>query len=80
MARINPIDYGPRRFPGARDNAPPRAVHSIAAIVLPVSLGLGLIYLYVVGRISALTAIVTILALGGFLVGAAYLSRAAEED
>ena len=58
----------------------PISIYSVAAVVLPVALGLGLIYLYCVGRINAMTAVAAIMALGGILVGAAFLSRAAEDD
>lgn len=58
----------------------PISPYSVAAVVLPVALGLGLIYLYCVGRINAVTAVAAIMVLGGILVGAAFLSRAAEDD
>jgi hypothetical protein len=54
----------------------PISLYSVAAVVLPVALGLGLIYLYCVGRIGALAAVAAIMALGGLLVGGAFLSRA----
>mgnify|MGYP000660367293 CR=1 FL=1 len=56
------------------------SIYPVAAIVLPVALGLGLIYLYCVGRIDALTAIATVVALGGLLAGAAFLSKIAADD
>lgn len=58
----------------------PISLYSVAAVVLPVALGLGLIYLYSVGRINATAAVAAIMVLGGILVGAAFLSRAAEDD
>ena len=58
----------------------PISLYAVAAVVLPVALGLGLIYLYCVGRINAMAAIASIMALGGILGGAALLSRAAEDD
>lgn len=58
----------------------PVSPYSVAAVILPAALGLGLIYLYCVGRIGALAAVAAIMALGGLLVGAALLSRAEEEN
>lgn len=58
----------------------PLPLYSIIVVILPVALGLGLIYLYCVGRIEALTAVGAILAVGGSLAGAVLLSRAAEDS
>lgn len=57
----------------------PLPLYSVIVVILPVALGLGLIYLYCVGRIDALTALAAILALGASLAGAAFVSRAAED-
>lgn len=58
----------------------PISLYSVAAVILPVALGLGLIYLYCVGRIDAMTAVAAIMALCGILVSAALLSRVAEDN
>ena len=58
----------------------PLSLYSVFVVILPVALGLGLIYLYCVGRIGAVAAIAAILALGGTLAGAAFLSKALEDD
>lgn len=58
----------------------PRALYRLAAVSLPVSLGLGLIYLYGVGRVTALTALGAVLGLGVLMVGAAYLREAADQS
>lgn len=55
-----------------------RAIYRLAAVSLPVSLGLGLIYLYGVGRITAAVALGAVLGLGALMVGAAYLRDAAD--
>lgn len=56
----------------------PRALYRLAAVSLPVSLGLGLIYLYGVGRVTALTALGAVLGLGALMAGAVYLRDAAD--
>lgn len=58
----------------------PRSLYSVVVVILPVALGLGLIYLYCVDRISAIAAVAAILALGGTLAGAAFLSKASEDE
>lgn len=55
-------------------------LYSIVVVILPVALGLGLIYLYCVGRIDALTAVGAMLAAGGSIAGAVLLSRVAAEN
>jgi hypothetical protein len=57
----------------------PLSLYSVIVVILPVALGLGLIYLYCVGRINAFTALAAILALGASLAGAAFMARAAED-
>lgn len=56
----------------------PRALYRVAAVSLPLSLGLGLIYLYGVGRITALAALGAVLGLGALMAAAAYLRDAAD--
>lgn len=58
---------------------PANALYRLAAISLPVSLGLGLIYLYGVGRITAMTALGTVLGFGALMVLMAYLRDAADQ-
>ena len=55
-------------------------IYSAFAVALPVSLGLGLIYLYAVDRIGALTAIATVVALGALMVMAAALAEIARDE
>jgi hypothetical protein len=43
-------------------------LNSVMAVILPVSLGLGLIYLYGVGRIEAFTALAAVLGGGALMV------------
>jgi len=56
------------------------SLYSLVVVILPVALGLGLIYLYCVDRISAIAAVAAILALGGTLAGAAFLSKVLEDN
>lgn len=56
------------------------SIYSVVVVILPVALSLGLIYLYSVGRISAFMAVAAVLALGGSLAGAVFLSRVTEDS
>lgn len=59
---------------------PANALYRLAAVSLPVSLGLGLIYLYGVGRITAVAALGAILGLGALMVAVACLREAADQS
>lgn len=50
------------------------------AVILPVSLGLGLIYLYGVGRIEAFTALAAVIGGGALLVVVVALSDMAAQE
>ena len=55
-------------------------VYSFVAVALLVGLGLGLIYLYAVGRISAVTAVAIVLGLGTVMIVATTLADALSQD
>lgn len=57
-----------------------RNLYASIAIALPIALGLGLIYLYGVGRIGALTAIASMVGMGVLIVSPAILANVAEEE
>lgn len=56
-----------------------KPLYRLAAVSLPVSLGLGLIYLYAVGRITAAAALGTVVGFGVLMVLLAYLRDAADQ-
>lgn len=55
-------------------------LYSFVAVALLVGLGLGLIYLYSVGRISAVTAVSIVLGLGTLMVIATVLADAVAQE
>jgi len=55
-------------------------LYSIVAVALLVGLGLGLIYLYSVDRISAVTAVAIVLGLGTLMVIATALADAMAQE
>ncbi len=55
-------------------------LYSFLAVALLVGLGLGLIYLYSVDRISAVTAVAIVLGLGTLMVIATALADAMEQE
>lgn len=55
-------------------------LYSFVAVALLVGLGLGLIYLHCVGRISAITAVATVLGLGTLMILATTLAGAVSQD
>lgn len=55
-------------------------LNSVMAVILPVSLGLGLIYLYGVGRIGALAAIAALIGGGVLLVVVVVLAEIAAHE
>ena len=55
-------------------------LYSIVAVALLVGLGLGLIYLYSVGRISAVTAVGIVLGLGTLMIIATTLADAMAQE
>lgn len=57
-----------------------KELYSVIAVILPVSLGFGLIYLHAVGRIEALTAVAAVVALGVLIGCAAVLAGVIADD
>lgn len=57
-----------------------KELYSFIAVLLPVSLGLGLIYLHGVGRIGAFAALATVVGLGALMVVAAALADMAAQE
>lgn len=57
-----------------------KSLNSVMAVILPVSLGLGLIYLYGVGRIEAFTALAAVIGGGALLVVVVALSDIAAQE
>lgn len=55
-------------------------LYSAFAVALPVSLGLGLIYLYALDRIGAITAIATVVAVGAIMIVAAAMADMGREE
>lgn len=55
-------------------------LYSFVAVALLVGLGLGLIYLYSVGRINAVTAVAIVLGLGTLMIIATTLADAMSQD
>jgi hypothetical protein len=55
-------------------------LYSFVAVALLIGLGLGLIYLYTVDRISALGAVATVLAAGTLMVIATALADSVEQE
>ena len=57
-----------------------QTVYSAFAVILPVSLGLGLVYLASVGRIDATVAVLAALALAGILAALVYAKERRESE